>query len=279
VPRRLALFTVFLFASAILLAACGGDPIPPTLVAFVGHLVDAELDANNQYVDVTSADVFVVGSAGVLTHTTTDATGRFVAGGLPKRIPVELVFSKPTDYARAVFTGDTEDNDSFLFTPAVYAFKVTSLQSIVDDYGAAIAATSALMTFDYASAGSGAMVRGRVVIPFRFPDGTIAYYNAPGAHVTVTDALGVDHRVFFRGDYPDPNPNGDPGPIDPNRTTTGGDAQFAAFGIPVVSSSTSGLGFPSAPVYVTVTTSSGTYTQATIVVEDGVTILDRFTSP
>ena len=270
-----------LFAVALvpLLGACGGDPLPPTLVAFVGSLVNGTVPAGGSYEPIATADVFVVGSNGALLgKAVTDSGGGFVVGDLQKNKPVRMIFQHPTDYARSVFTGETENNDMYLFVGAVYELKISDLAQTISDYTTAAGATAQLMTFSYTTSGNGALVRGRVVRLVQTGNG-FAYYNVPGATVQVTDGAGKSYRVFYRGDYP--ASGGGPGPIDPNRTDTGGDARFAAFGVAVTGTTSDALGFPMGPVHVTVTTTGGTFTftQDTLVVEDGVTALDLFTVP
>lgn len=268
--RRGILLACTAAASLGLLAACGGDVVPPELVAFVGRLIDED------GVGVASADVWVTtrnGSA-VLASTRTDADGRFVAGGLEKNVEVALVFSGAADTVRTVFSGETESNDMFLFTGAVFVRDLAGQQDVVDEYTTALGATNALMTFDRAAPGSGAMVRGRVVRVVEDAGG-LYYENVPGAQVTVEDAAGVQYPVVYRGDFPNAT---DPGPIEPGRTQTGEDARFVAFAV----STTSGIGvfpFPANAVTVTVLTSDGSFSEDTLAVEDGVTVLDLFTVP
>lgn len=268
--RRGILLACTAAASAGLLAACGGDVVAPELVAFVGRLIDED------GAGVADADVWVStrDGAAVLASTRTEGDGRFVAGGLEKNIEVALVFSGPDDTVRTVFSGETEENHMFLFTGAVFVRDLAGQQDVVDEYTAAIGATNALMTFDRATPGSGAMVRGRVVRVIEDAGG-LYYENVPGAEVTVEDGAGVQYPVLYRGDYPNDT---DPGPIEPGRTQTGEDARFVAFAV----STTGGAGafpFPANAVTVTVLTPDGSFSEETLVVEDGVTVFDLFTVP
>lgn len=275
--RRLVPATFLAVAVVAELAACGGDPAPPLTVGFAGTLVQQRFVSSDPQLGIAGADVFVTSSSGaLLSQTTTDANGGFFAGGLPKEIPTALVFSKTPDYARTVFTTDSESHDALLFYGAVFEPTIADAEKIVAEYAAAASVTSAsLMTFDPAATTStaGAMVRGRVVRLVQTPAG-LAYMTVDNATVTVTDGNGVTYPVFYRGDFPNDN---DPGPIDPARTKTGTDSRFVAFGIDAKGLST--LPFEAGPVTVSVTVGGTTITEQTIAVLGGVTELDLFTVP
>ncbi len=261
---------LFVAAVIALLAACGGDEPAPEFVAFVGRLVD------DDGAGIAGASVWVTSTnGGVLSTATTDADGRFVAGGLEKNIEVALVFSGSESHVRTVFRGETESRDMFLFTGAVFQRELAGQQEVVDEFTTAAGATSALMTFSYTTAASGAMVRGRVVQLVE--DATGLYYvNLPGATVSIVDGAGTSYRVFYRGDFPN---NTDPGPIEPSRTTTGEDARFVAFAVQPTGGGAS-FPFPVGQVTVTVTPPGGApVTETSLVVEDGLTVFDLFTVP
>lgn len=267
--------TASIFALTGALAACGGDEPAPALVAFVGTLVD-EYDTR-----MVGADVVVATSSGtVLSRTTTDVNGGFAAGGLEKGIDVSLVFSPATTdtgHTRTVVTAETEENDMFLLFRSVFLRGIGGefgQEAVIQEFTTAAGSTAALMTFDHATPGSGAMVRGRVVRVLQDDQG-FYYVNAPGAQVTVTDGAGNPYRVFFRGDLPaDP---GQQAPIEPLATETGEDARFVAFAVATTGITT--FDFPAGPVTVSVTTPEGTFSETTLAVEDGITVLDLFTVP
>lgn len=267
--RFLIAATASLFSLTAVLAACGGDAVAPTLVAFVGTLIDEQDDR------IAGASAIVATPAGaILSQATTDVNGNFSAGGLEKGVDVSLVFSGPDTHTRAVFTAETEDNDMFLLFRSVFLREIEGQALVIQDFTTAAGSTAALMTFDRATPNSGAMVRGRVVRVLQDQAG-FYYVNAPGAQVAITDGAGTPYRVFFRGDFPaDPN---EQAPIEPTATATGEDARFVAFAVATTGIST--FDFPAGPVTVTVTTSDGAFSETTIAVEDGITVLDFFTVP
>lgn len=262
-----------LFVAVATLAACGGDEVAPALVAFVGNLIDEQDDR------IEGASVIVSTPAGaILSQTTTDVNGGFAAGGLEKGIDVSIVFSGPDTHTRTVFTAETEDNDMFLLFRSVFLREIAGdnggQTAVIQDFTTAAGSTAALMTFDHATPNSGAMVRGRVVRVLQ-DDAGFYYVNAPGAQVSINDGAGTPYRVFFRGAFPaDPN---EQAPIEPLATATGEDARFVAFAVATTGIST--FDFPAGPVTVTVTTSDGAFSETTIAVEDGITVLDFFTVP
>ena len=274
---RAALVFLALTAASTILAACGGDEPSPLLVGFSGRVIDD--DSNG----IANTAVRVTDRAGqVLSASSTAADGRFFAGGLEKNIPVAMIFSGDPSFVRTVFTGETEERDSLLFTGAVFQRRVAGQQDVIAEFTTAAAiSTAALMTFDYTQNTSGAMVRGRVVRMIPTQAGP-TFYNVPGATVSIVDGAGTPARVFYRGSFPDPNPDGsqDPGPIEAAATETGEDARFVAFRVmPVVTTGTAQLGFPSGEVTVSVTTDDGTFTEQSLVVEDGLTVFDLFVVP
>lgn len=264
------------------LVSCGGDPPPPDTVAFVGTLIEQRFVDTDPVVNLAGADVYAVLGSSLAAQSVTDVNGGFVAGGLPKDASANLVFSDETDHVRSVFAGDTESHDSLLFYGAVFEARRDSAQSIVSEYAAAAGLSSNdLMNFDALASTANAMVRGRILRLVQTPQGA-AYDSVAGAQVTVTDATGKSYRVFYRGDFPNDN---DPGPIEPNRTKTGTDSRFVAFG--VSAHGINALPFDAGRVRITVTTTEGTCVLApepncvedTLVVDDGITELDYFAVP
>ena len=275
---RRVFFAIVAVAVVAELASCGGDPPPPTTVAFAGTLIRQRFKTDDAVVPIDGADVFVTNTAGgLLSQAKTLANGNFVAGGLPKQVPAALVFSKTPDYVRSVFTGDTESHDSLLFFGAVFEAAADDAHAILSEYSTAAGVSSnSLMVLDPAATTStgGAMVRGRVVRLVETPQG-LGYDTVKNATVTITDGFGTSYRVFYRGDFP--TSGNDPGPIDPARTKTGSDSRFIAFGIKAQGIST--LPFEAGPITVSVTTSAGTFTEHTLGVLEGITELDLFTVP
>ncbi len=247
---------------------CGGDEPPPDSVGFYGVLVDEEFDA------VGGAEFFVTSPTGErLDDGSTDPDGSFHAGGLEPTTDVSLVFSRPDDRVRTVYPGETEARDAFLFYGAVQLFDVDFVDEEIEEFTTAVGGTAALMTFDFDTAGNGAMVRGRVLAALEV-EGELRFFSVPNATVTVTDGAGAEHRVYYRGDLPG---DGDPGPVEPERTSTGEDSRFAAFAVPATGLST--LPFAAGLVTVRVELDFATFEERTLVVEDGVTVLDFLMVP
>jgi hypothetical protein len=271
---------------AIALTACGGDVPPPDLISIFGRLFEpVTQDGNDVLVTVAGAEVYVASTGGSILSATnatngsaivTDAGGAFTVSGLEKEKEIALVFSSP-GRVRTVFRGETESNHMILFSGSVFQVGLERQQAVVDEFTTAAAATSALMTFNYDTAGNGAMVRGRVLRAVENPPGYepgLYFFNVEDAAVTIMDGAGNPYRVFYRGDFPNDT---DPGPIEPSRTTTGEDARFAAFAVQATGLST--FTFPAGRVTVTVTADGTTTTETSLVVEDGLTVLDLLVVP
>lgn len=249
-------------------------------------------DGDEVFRTVAGAEVYVASTAGSILSArnatngsaiVTDAGGAFSVGGLEKEKEIALVFSSP-GRVRTVFRGETESNHMILFSGSVFQVGLARQQEDVDEFTTAAAATNALMTFNYDTAGNGAMVRGRVLRAIENPPGYepgLYFFNVEDAAVTITDGAGTPYRVFYRGDFqPDGSDEGtdlDPGLVEPSRTATGEDARFAAFA--VQPTGLSSFTFPAGIVTVTVTADGTTTTETSLVVEDGLTVLDLLVVP
>jgi hypothetical protein len=262
--------------------ACGGDPPPPPTAAYIGVLTRELFTSTEQSAVIAGAEVFVTTTAGTQLDlpSLTDPLGNFTATNLPKNINATLVFSQTSGtpaYVRSAFPGQTAGYYTYIFYGAVYEAEVADAQTLVAQYAtAAGVSTASLMTFPAAEdSTAGAMVVGKVVTLIQSPQG-IQYQNVSGATVTVDDEKGKSYRVFYRGDFPAGGT--EPGPIDPTATSTGNDSVFVAFGINALGTTSANLPFPSSTVTVTVVTTNGksTFSQGTLVVQDGITQLDNF---
>lgn len=244
-------------------------------VAVVGRLV--EFRDEGGFV-IPGADYFGATRAGsAISGGVTDIGGAFVADGFQLDSKVALAFLG-SGFAPAVFSGETGERDSFLFTGygtvegtglvplGVHQDRVAAAQEMVDEYSAAVLGTGNLMTLG--SSGSGAIVRGRVT---RLTDAeTLTFENVADATVEVLDGAGNPIPVYYR--------NGD-GDVDPlANSTDGDDARFAAFAV-TASNADAVFGLGVGTVTVRVTVGGDQAEEQTFVLDGGITEFDFFAAP
>jgi hypothetical protein len=231
-------------------------------VAIVGRLVEFEDD---QAFVIPSADYFATTRAGeAIAGGLTDGGGVFVADGLPTRTDVALAFLK-SEYAPAVFTGETAERDSFLFVGSVHQDTVDVVQEFVDEHSAAVLGTGSLMTV---GSGGGAIVRGRVR---RVVDpATLEFEDVGDATVEVLDGSGNSYPVYYRNVSEE---------VDATATGTNDtDARFAAFAVTATNASAV-FGRDIGQITVRVTIDGNTAEETTFVIDGGITEFDRFSPP
>ena len=254
-------------ASALVLGACYSTSAPPDEVFVVGRLVEFLPEQPGQADVIGDARWVAAERDGTaLVEGVTDPSGFFQAGPLPKNHPVGLAFLKD-GYGPAVFTGETANRDSFLFTGAVYQDPLELLQDFVDEHSLAVLGSGGnLMTLT--SNGGGAIVRGRVT---RLVDPeTLAFENVGGASVVVRDGAGNEYPVWYRDAENE---------VDSTATETSpADARFAAFAV-VATGANPVIGRGVASITVEVTTADGVFEESTFVIDGGVAEFDFFAVP
>lgn len=273
-------------SAGLVLAACVASPTTARLcldadglefecVALVGRLVEFREEGGFVIPGATYFGTARDGEA--IQGGTTDGSGFFVADGFATETEVALAFLN-TGMAPAVFSGETAERDSFLFTGyaqldgtglvplGVHQDKDAVVQDFVDEYSIAVLGTGNLMTLG--SSGSGAIVRGRVT---RLVDSeSLTFENVGGATVEVFDGAGNPIEVFYRDDE---------GAVDPGATATdAADARFAAFAV-TASGANPVFGIGLGVVTVRVTVDGREAEEQTYVLDGGITEFDFFAAP
>lgn len=251
------------------------DGVEFPCVAIVGRLVEFREEGGFL---IPGAEYFGTSRAGVpVAGGITDGGGLFVADGFATNTEVALAFLT-SGFAPAVFSGETAERDSFLFTGyasvvgeelgiplGVHQDPVGVAQAFVDEHSAAVLGTGNLMTL---GTSGGAIVRGRITRLVDAED--LSFENVGGATVEVFDGAGNPFTVYYR--------DGD-SQVDPLAVAThGGDARFAAFAVTASGADPVfdlGLG----EVTVRVTLDGRQVEEQTFVLEGGITEFDFFAAP
>lgn len=278
--------SIVVFLAAFGLSACFGNATTARIcldadgrefecVAVVGRLV--EFREEGGFV-IPGADYFGTNRGGdAIAAGITDGNGTFVADGFPTNTDVALAFLT-SGFAPAVFTGETAERDSFLFTGygsiadeglvplGVHQDTNAVVRDFVEEYSAAVLGTGSLMTVG--TSGAGAIVRGRVT---RLIDAeNLVFENVGGATVEVLDGAGNPVPVYFRDEDGDVNPLA--------TETDAGDARFAAFAV-TASNADAVFGLGLGTVTVRVTLDGRSAEEQTFVLDNGITEFDFFAAP
>lgn len=245
------------------------DGVEFACVAVVGRLVEFREDGG--YL-ITGGEYYGTTRDGVTIDSgLTDGNGFFVADGFTTNTEVALAFVT-SGFTPAVFSGETAERDSFLFTGyanvvgqgqvplGAHQDPVGVAQAFVDEHSVAVLGTGDLMTL---GTSGGAIVRGRVTRLLDAED--LTFENVGDATVEVFDAAGNPFPVYYRNDD---------GDVDPLATSTDpNDARFAAFAV------TASNGLLAAPITVRVTFEGREAEEQTFALENGITEFDFFTAP
>ena len=267
------------------LAACVASPTTARLcldgngveyecVAIVGRLVEFREEGGFL---IGGASFFGTSRAGnAIAAGVTDGSGGFVADGFPTNTEVALAFMT-SGFAPAVFSGETAERDSFLFTGyadvvgeglvplGAHQDPIAVAQAFVDEYSAAVLGTGSLMTL---GTSGGAIVRGRITRLVDPED--LSFENVGGATVEVIDGAGTPYTVYYRDGDSD---------VDPLATAThASDARFAAFAVSA-SGADPVFGIGLGAVTVRVTFEGREAEEQTFVLENGITEFDFFAAP
>lgn len=245
-------------------------------VAIVGRLIEfrEEEGETNAYVVPGAAWTITDREGAGIVAGQTDSNGIFVADGLRTQTAVAMAFLK-NGFLPAVFSGETAERDSFLYTGSVFADSVERAQDFVDEYSAAVLGTGTLMTI---GTGGGAIVRGRVQEFVELSeDGIPLFADVAGATVEVLDGAGNSWPVHYRGTA-DVDEDGVED-VDPAATATGPNATFAAFAVTASNASATFTGRSVGAVTVRVTVGGDTAEETTFAIGGGITEFRPFIAP